>query len=82
MVRLLDLLRAHGQSPPEPEPCAYTGKRIYWTREDAAGACAKLRDEGAHHTDKGSRLHPYRCGDHWHVGHRTRGGRRRPQEER
>ena len=79
MVRMIDLLRAHGQEPPEIPPCAHTGKRSYWTREEADAAIAKLRDDGLHHTDKGSRLHPFRCGgcNGWHIGHRTRGGRRR-----
>jgi hypothetical protein len=95
MVRLIDLLRAHGQAPadcqpdrrivnrpaadckPDP-PCVHTGKKRYADEAEAVAAIARLREEDLHHTDKGSRLHPFRCGGcgGWHIGHRARGGRR------
>lgn len=48
---------------PGGSPCPDCGKRRWLTRADAK-TIAKRMPAG-----KGIGLHPYRCGDAWHLGH-------------
>lgn len=48
------------------EDCPTPTKRRHKSRERAAAQILSIR-EAEGHVDK--HLRPYRCGDHWHVGH-------------
>ena len=64
---------------PEHQTCATSGKAIYHDADDANTELRRLYRTLANATEKGSRLHVYRC-DHCgglHIGHRRRGRRAR-----
>jgi len=45
--------------------CPTCGKRCYLTKRTAVRASRQI-------TTRTGRLHPYRCGDYWHLGHLPR----------
>lgn len=47
--------------------CAETGKRQFSSKADAKTAARRIESAGT--GVKVGRVGPYRCGDHWHVGH-------------
>lgn len=57
--------------------CPHPEKKRYPSKRAARRGMVNLYES---RTDGGGRLHTYRCGDHWHVGHLTfdhrRGGHR------
>lgn len=50
---------------PPPDPCPRPDKQRFWTKELAERGMARAaRSAGGHG------LNVYRCGDHWHFGHK------------
>lgn len=48
--------------------CPHPDKVKYRSEKAARAGVKAMRGK----RDGGEPLHTYRCGDHWHVGHRTR----------
>lgn len=49
--------------------CPYPEKKPYTSKKAARRGMVNLYESRA---AGGGRLHVYRCGDHWHVGHLSR----------